>query len=144
MQSLESDVRQRQPPSFTQTPEASLDYSFLFKHAPWARSWKPSWSHIAAQHPTVVLYWEVPRCECALHLLRYFKWVACLSENALGWSVSHLVFSSSRAQRDLFWITNKTHAGVDFWLFFKIIHLSLSTASLTWTQPQMCVVHCGP
>lgn len=76
-----------------------------------------------------------------------------LKQEFIGWEGngpgliwSQFVFIFSRAQRDLFWIGGKTHAGVYFWLFLEIIHLSLPGASLSWTQmpePRLCVVYCG-
>lgn len=40
-----------------------------------------------------------------------------------GLIFSQFVFSCSRAQRDWFWITDKTHAGVYVWLFYSFIYL---------------------
>lgn len=56
----------------------------------------------------------------------------------MGLILSELAFRFSAGQRDLFWIERTTHAGV----YFEIIHLSLFTAPLRWTQTLQ--THCGP
>lgn len=133
---------------------------------PWARHWKLKHPCKTSQHPTVLfVLGQLPgvnvcnytkseaRCCCkrACILSNTFPKInkslkgSCLSETKwVRLILSQFVFNFSRVQRDLFWINGKTHAGVYIWLFVKIIHLSLSTASTQTLQPQLCIVHCEP